>query len=81
MQHTPLYWTRLSVSAALDSSTTLNSILSLPRSTSYAELVSGMAQEMTLQKGLGGVAAIEALTDAGTANLIVNAYTWGDGGF
>lgn len=67
-----LYWVRLKVSAALDSSTTLNSLLALARSTAYAELVSGRVLEFATTRGHGGVAGIEALTDAGTANLIVN---------
>lgn len=67
-----LYWARLSVSVALDSSTTLNSLLALNRSTLYAEYPSGIAMEERLQKGPGYFGCIEALTDAGTANLIVN---------
>ena len=80
-QDLPLYWVRIEVSAALDSTTTCNAMISLPRSTAYAELTTGLVQELSCQKGPGGIAAIEALTDAGTANLIVNCYTWGDAGF
>lgn len=69
---TPLYWARLSVSAALDSSTTLNSLLALCRSTAYAELTSGRVLEAGVMRGVGGVAGVEARTDAGTASLIVN---------
>jgi hypothetical protein len=67
-----LYWTRWEFSGGLDSSTTLNSMRSLNRSTAYAELVSGRVIEEEVFVGLGGVASVEALTDAGTANLIVN---------
>jgi hypothetical protein len=74
---TPLYWARLSVSAALDSSTTLNSLTALPRSTSYAEVASGAEIAMRVARAPGGLSAIEALTDAGTANLVVNAYALG----
>ena len=68
----PLFWMRFQVSVALDSSTTLNSMVALNRSTAYAELPTGFAQEHAIIPGLGGSAAIEALTDAGTANLLVN---------
>jgi hypothetical protein len=67
-----LYWARLKVSAALDSSTTLNSMYALARSTAYAELVTGRLLEFGITRGHGGVAGVEALTNAGTANLIVN---------
>lgn len=77
----PLYWVRLVVSAALDSSSTLNSLLALSRSTAYAELVTGRVIEMRVNRGLGGVAGVEALTNAGTANLIVNCATIGQGVF
>lgn len=64
------YWTRWEFSAALDASTTLNSMTALPQSTSYAELPSGQQLQTSIQFGPWGFAAIEALTDAGTANLI-----------
>lgn len=80
-QQPQLYWLRISVSAALDATTTFNSIISMARSTTYGELIAGALQELTCKKGPGGIAAIEALTDAGTANLIVNCYTYGEGGF
>lgn len=71
----PQYWTRWTVSAALDSTTTLNSILAYNRSTAYAEYIAGEGFEEAVQKGPGGIGCVEALTDAGTANIIVNAYT------
>lgn len=73
--NTPLYWTRWQFSGGLDSSTTQNSWVALNRSTVYAELVSGQSFEERVNKGVGGFAAVEALTDAGTANLIVNVAT------
>lgn len=76
-----LYWARLTVSAALDSSTTLNSMLALNRSTAYAEYPLGLTLEERIQKGLGYFGAIEALTDAGTASLIVNCISQYPGGF
>ena len=68
-----MYWTRWSVSVALDSSTTLDHMLALSRSTAYAELLQNNGWEEALQVGPGGYAAIEALVSSGTANLIVNA--------
>ena len=76
-----LYWARLTVSAALDSSTTLNSLLSLNRSTAYAEYPVGYALEERFQKGLGAWGAIEALVDAGTGNLVVNCASGAGAGF
>jgi hypothetical protein len=68
-----LYWARLSWSAALDSSTTLNSILALPRSTAYFELPADWELALRVNRGRGGHSAVRAVTDAGTGNLIVNA--------
>lgn len=70
-----LYWTRWEVSAALDASVTVLELHALCRSTAYAELLAGQTLELTVSRGVGGVGAIEALTDAGTGNLIVNAGT------
>ncbi len=72
----PMFWTRWVFSAALDSTTKQNSWVAIPRAT-YAEIPSGMAwQEAVLCGPHPGpsVAGISAKTDAGTANLIVNAY-------
>lgn len=69
-----LYWTRWEVSAALDASTTQNEIHALARSTAYAELTTGKpGHEFFARRGPGGIGAIEALMNAGTGNLIVNA--------
>lgn len=67
-----LYWVRLVVGAALDSSTTLNSLMALVRSTVYGELVTGRVVEMAVRRELGGAVGVEATVNAGTANLIVN---------
>lgn len=72
----PLYWARLVVSAALDASTTLASMQAMSRSTAYANLIAappGFA--FRCFKGPGGISGIEALTDAGTGNLIINCAT------
>ena len=79
----PLYWVRLSVSAALtDTAVTFNSLVAANRSTAYAELVSGQTWEEQVKHGeIGGIGCIEALTDAGTANLLVNVATRQGGEF
>ena len=64
------YWTRWQWSAALDASTTLNSMTALPRSTAYAELSAGQPLETGIQFGPWGFSYVEALTDAGTGNLL-----------
>lgn len=69
-----LYWTRWVVSAALDASTTLASMIAINRSTAYCEMIAAFNKSMGLYKGFGGVTAIHALLDAGTGNLIVNAH-------
>lgn len=75
-----LYWVKLVVSAALDSSTTLNSLHALNRSTLYPEFTNGSIREVAVRRGPGGVGSLEALTDAGTASLLVTAVTFGSGG-
>jgi hypothetical protein len=72
-----LFWVRLSVSAAMDSSTTLNSIGAINRDTAYMELVSGLPWDQSVTVGPGGISSVTALTDAGTANLLVNVSTNG----
>lgn len=67
-----LFWTRFSVSAALDASTTLDHMLALPRNTTYSELIESIGREFAVTIGPNGISAIQAKTDAGTANLIVN---------
>lgn len=77
-----LYWTRWSVSAALDATVTLSQMLAMNRTTTYTEWLSGQTLEERIRHGEpGGIGNIEALTDAGTASLIVNAFTVRDGGF
>lgn len=75
------FWLRISFSAALDSSTTLNSLLAMEESTAYAELPSGQVWEQAVVVGDGGYAAVVALTDAGTANLLINCAPRSGGNF
>ncbi len=75
-----MFWTRWSVDAAItDTSVTFNSMVAANRSTAYGELLSGQLLEQLVKHSLGGIGCIEALTDAGTANLIVNVATSRDG--
>jgi len=67
-----LYWTRWEVDTALDAATTLNSMYAMNRSTDYFELLPGQPWSERVHRGFGADGCIEALTDAGTANLIVN---------
>lgn len=70
----PMYWVRFSPSAAItDTSVTLDHLLAMNRSTVYGAMPSGVALlGHEVHRAFGGVGCIEALTDAGTANLIVN---------
>lgn len=69
------YWTRLSVSAALSATVVASTMYSLNRSTAYAQMAENSYLQFRTTNRPGGTACIEALTDAGTASLIVNAYT------
>lgn len=72
-----LYWVQIGFSAALDASVTLDHVLALNESTTYSEMEAGQTLEQAVHRGLGGQSAIEALTDAGTANLVIRAGTFG----
>lgn len=66
-----MFWTRWVVSAALDSSTTTLAWLAINRTDNFASLVSGETIEQSIQVGRpGGYVSFDALTDAGTANLV-----------
>lgn len=69
------YWARLTVSAALDSSTVANTMFALNRSTAYAEYITGSLLQFRVVKEPGGIACVELLTDTGIADVIVNCYT------
>jgi len=76
LRRVELYWTRWEWSAALDSSVTLDHMLAMNRSTSYAELPRGVSKEMRVQTfSPEGIGCLEVVTDAGTLNLIVNVAT------
>ena len=79
--NTPYYWTRWSVSAALDSDTLVDGMLAANRDTShYGELMEGQPFEQRFSKGVNGLGCVEALTNAGTGNLIVNVAAANDEG-
>jgi|TARA_R100001086_G_scaffold247602_2_gene182297 hypothetical protein len=70
---TNMYWTKWTWDQNMDAAVTLDHILGINESTAYAELTDSVAYEGRIHNGFGanGVAGIEALTNAGTANLIV----------
>ena len=74
----PLYWVRLEVSAALTNPTTITKMLSINRSTVYAEYPPGVFFEERFMQGMGGIGAVQARTDAGTGSLIINGGTTGN---
>ncbi len=76
-----LYWTRWVTDVVFDSTVTVASMLSLNRSTAYSEWLSGQTFEIDVKTGPSGLGCIEALTDAGTANIILNAATEESGRF
>lgn len=67
-----LYWTRWEVSAQTGANWDIAQLRALNRSTAYSELIEGQALECSI-KVRGAIGCVEALTNAGTANLIVNA--------
>lgn len=92
----PLYWLRWEVSAALTAGTAAQTIVAMNRSTAYWDIplplvgdgtTAGQAGAQTqpldflIEKGPGGVGCIEALTQASTANLIVDCATRPQNGF
>jgi len=77
----PLYWVRWEVDKALDSATTLNSVCALNRSTVYGEIVPGQGLEQRVKHGPGGIGCVEHLTNAGTANMVVNCAVLSGGKF
>ena len=77
----PYYWMRWSVSAQLSATVKANTMLSLNRSTAYAEAIALTLLQFRTNKAPGGVSCLELLTDAGTANAIVNVYNDPSGTF
>lgn len=69
-----LYWTRWEVSVVFDSTVSANSFVAIPRSTTYHEIPAGMmwSEAISVDRATNGISAIQAKTDAGTANLIVD---------
>lgn len=69
-----MYWTRWEWSHAMDASVTLNAMLAINESTAYAEIPTGITRQARVHMGFGqdGIAGYEMLTNAGTANCLVN---------
>lgn len=71
---TPKYWVRIATSAVYDSSVTLSSLYAYNQyADALPELASGQVFQTAINRAQNG-GCIQALTDAGTANLIVNGY-------
>jgi hypothetical protein len=70
---TPLYWSRWEWSAAMEAGTDVAQMLSLNRSTAALELLEG--QPLELMVNHHEIANVQGITDAGTANLVVNVGT------
>ena len=92
----PLYWLRWEVSVQLTAGTAAQTIVAMNRSTAYWDIplplvgdgtTAGQAGAQTqpldflVEKGPGGVGCVEALTQASTANLIVDCATRPQNGF
>lgn len=73
----PFFWTRWEWSAGLDSSTTLNAMLATAPDSAFFELITGKSYEQGLDRMHH--ASIQALTDTGTAKLVVG-FATGVGG-
>lgn len=68
------FWVRIATSAAYDSSTTLSSLYAYNQyADALPELASGQVFQTAINRAQNG-GNLQALTDAGTANLIVNGY-------
>lgn len=74
-----MYWTRWEVDTALDATVTITGAQSMSRVTTYDEFPVDLAQELRVKVGPRGISCVEALTDAGTANLLVRCAAMGIG--
>jgi hypothetical protein len=74
-----LYWTQWTVNGALTDPFDLRDIVGLNQSSVYSELAEGVPLEIGLRTAR--ISAVEAKTDTGTANLIVNVGTRNADGF
>lgn len=70
--YTTMYWTRWEWVTALDSCDVVN-MLALNRSTAYAEYLEGQTVELKVTPR--EVGNVQGITNAGTANLVINAGT------
>ncbi len=75
-----IYWTRWQVSIVLDSTVTVTGFQSMSRVTTYDEFPLTIGEELRVFVGPLGISNVEALTDAGTANLLVRCAAMGVGG-
>ena len=72
----PRFWYQLVVSAQLSATVAANSFFSLNRNTTqYSEYLFAERLQLRVSKEVDGLGCVEALTDAGTGNLIVDCFT------
>lgn len=71
----PQYWTRWTVSAALDASTVPTTMIALNRSTAYMEVLPNNVLEFRPVKAHNGIAGLQAKSDAGTFSLVLNNFS------
>jgi hypothetical protein len=76
-----LYWVRIEVSVALDSSVTLNSLWPIMVGSAFQLAIGEAPLEVSITTGVQGWRCIEAITDTGTCDLIVNGASMKDGEF
>jgi len=78
----PLFWTRWETDVAFtDASVTIAEMQAMNRDTAqYHERIAGSSFEADVHRNIGGIGCVELLTDAGTANVIVNVAARGSGG-
>ena len=76
-----MYWTRWETDVVFDSTVTATGMLAMNRVTTYDEIPAGMSADFRIKSHQHrGIGCVEALTDAGTANLIVSVAVTGVGG-
>lgn len=74
-----MYWVRYETDTLFDATVTATGMLAMARSTTYGEFSVDVGKEFRIHKGHHGTGCLEALTDAGTCSLIVEAATLGVG--
>ena len=75
-----VYWTRWETNAAFTNPTSATGMMAMNRATTYAEIATGVTREWRIKThAFPGIGCVEALTDAGTGNLLIEVATIGVG--